>query len=116
MHELTVTESIFDIVHKHALRNRVARVVTVRLQIGSLSDLETVWLQRYFDRLSRDTVCAGARLAVERIPAVFDCRQCEEPFEINSLPQEDIVCPLCSGREVVLVSGREYRVKDMEAQ
>jgi hydrogenase nickel incorporation protein HypA/HybF len=116
MHELPVTKSIFQIVLKHAKMNNVKRVISVNLEIGALSDLQTEWVQRYFDRLSHDTVVEGAELKINRVPAVFRCNRCHRSFEINSLLEKDLSCGPCHSREVTLVSGREYRVRNMEAE
>jgi hydrogenase nickel incorporation protein HypA/HybF len=116
MHELPVTKSIFQIVLKHAEMGDVKRVISVNLEIGALSDLQSEWVQRYFDRLSRGTVVEGARLRIDRVPAVFRCNRCQQSFEINSLLEEDLSCERCHSREVTLVSGREYHVKNMEVQ
>jgi hydrogenase nickel incorporation protein HypA/HybF len=114
MHELYITKSIFHIVLKHAVKGNVNRVVSVNLEIGSLSDLQGEWLQRYFDRLSSGTVVEGAKLKITRVPTVFQCSQCHQSFEISSLIKEDLFCPHCHDREVSLVSGREYHIKNME--
>ena len=116
MHELLVTKSIFQIVLKHAEMGDVKRVISVNLEIGALSDLQSEWVQRYFDRLSRGTVVEGAKLEIKRVPAVFRCNRCQRSFEINSLFEEDLSCEWCHSREVTLVSGREYHVKNMEVQ
>lgn len=114
MHELSVTKSIYQIVMKHALLGRVSRVVSVNLEIGALSDLQSEWVQRYFDRLSRGTVAEGAKLKITRVPAVFQCNRCRQSFEISSLLEEELSCQRCHSREVSLVSGREYHIKNME--
>jgi hydrogenase nickel incorporation protein HypA/HybF len=116
MHELPITKSIFQIVLKHATANNVKRVVAVHLEIGALSDLQDEWVQRYFDRLSRGTVVAGAKLEINRVPAVFRCNACQGQFEVLSLLEEELSCRQCHSREVSLVAGREYRVKSMEAR
>lgn len=116
MHELPVTKSIFQIVLKHAEMSDVKRVISVNLEIGALSDLQTEWVQRYFDRLSYGTVVEGAELRVNRVPAVFRCNRCQRSFEINSLLEEDLACRRCQSKDVALVSGREYHVKDMEVE
>ena len=116
MHELPVTKSIFQIVLKHAEMGNVTRVISVNLEIGALSDLQTEWVQRYFDRLSRGTLVEGAELKINRVPAVFRCNRCQRSFEISSLLEEDLSCGHCDSREVTLVSGREYHVKNMEVQ
>ena len=116
MHELYVTKSIQQIVLKHALKGKVKRVLAVNLEIGALSDLQGDWLQRYFDRLSRGSVVEGAKLKITRVPAVFQCNRCHQSFEIDSLLEEDLSCRNCRSREVSLISGREYHVKNMEVQ
>ena len=116
MHELIVTKSIHQIVLKHALKGDVKRVLSVNLEIGALSDLQNEWLQRYFDRLSRGTVVEGAKLKITRVPAIFQCSQCQNYFEIGSLLKDELSCQQCHSREVSLVSGREYHIKSMEVQ
>ncbi|HSG15157.1 MAG TPA: hydrogenase maturation nickel metallochaperone HypA [Anaerolineae bacterium] len=116
MHELPITKSIFQIVLKHAQASSVNKVIAVNLEIGALSDLQTEWVQRYFDHLSRGTLVEGAKLKVNRVPAVFRCNRCQRSFEINSLLEENLSCRPCHSRDVTLVSGREYRVKNMEVE
>jgi Zn finger protein HypA/HybF involved in hydrogenase expression len=50
------------------------------------------------------------------VPAVFRCNRCQRSFEINSLLEENLSCRPCHSRDVTLVSGREYRVKNMEVE
>lgn len=116
MHELSVTKSIFQIVLKHASMSNVNKVLSVTLEIGSLSDLQSEWVQRYFDHLSHGTVVEGAKLKINRVPAVFLCSSCQGTFEINSLLEEELSCAHCHSLEVTLVSGSEYHVKNMEVQ
>lgn len=114
MHELSVTKSIHQIVMKHALLGRANRVLSVNLEIGAFSDLQSEWVQRYFDRLSRGTIAEGAKLKITRVPAVFQCNRCRQSFEINSLLEEELSCQECHSTEVSLISGREYIVKNLE--
>jgi hydrogenase nickel incorporation protein HypA/HybF len=116
MHELPVTQSIFQIVLEHAERGNVNRVISVNLEIGALSDLQEEWVQRYFDRLSRGTIAEGAKLRIVRVPAAFRCNRCQKSFEVGSLLEDDLSCKHCQSNEVTLVSGTEYLVKNMEVQ
>ncbi len=116
MHELPVTGEILKIVLKHAGLNAVSRVMTVHLQVGKLSDLEDEWIQRYFDYLSKGTVAEGAKLIIERMPIVIRCQSCSTSYEAEASKLADLVCPQCGGKDGELVSGREYRIKDMEVQ
>jgi hydrogenase nickel incorporation protein HypA/HybF len=117
MHELPITQSILDIVIKHASTNNVKRVMSVTLRIGEMSDLEDEWIQRYFDYLSKDTVAENAKLKIERTPVVMQCNGCSHSFEVNIRKTKEIACPGCGSRKnFSLVSGREYYVKDMEVR
>ena len=117
MHELPITQSILDVVVKHAHTNNVKRVLSITLRIGELSDLEDEWIQRYFDYLSKDTVAEKAKLKIERAPVVMRCNGCSRSFEANIKEKKEIACPECgSTKNFTLISGREYYVKDMEVQ
>ena len=114
MHELPVAERILSTVLQHASGHEVSKILVIHLKIGELSDLEGEWLQRYFDYLSRDTLAAEARLAIERAPIVIRCEGCSSDFEIKKEELKDAACPECGESRCRLVSGREYFVKNME--
>jgi hydrogenase nickel incorporation protein HypA/HybF len=116
MHELPVTESILKIVLKHAQANDVKKVKTIRLKVGMLSDLEDGWIQRYFDYLSKGTVAEGARLEIERTPIVMKCDACSGSYEVEAVDIGGMPCPACGGKGGTLLSGREYTIKEMEAE
>ena len=114
MHELAVTESILNVVLKHAQKNGVRQVLGIALRVGELSDLEDEWIQRYFDYLSKDTLAAGAKLNIERVPVVFRCEPCGHDFPVRIRDIDQVRCPLCQGEKMTLVSGREYFIKNIE--
>jgi hydrogenase nickel incorporation protein HypA/HybF len=114
MHELPVTESILKIVQKHARMNQIQRVVTIRLKIGEMSDLEDEWIQRYFDYLSKDTEAAGAKLVIERSPIVLQCTACSKTYETDKASLKEPSCPACGSKSATLVAGREYYIQDLE--
>ncbi len=116
MHELPVTQSILDIVVKHARMSGVKKIHAVNLAVGELSDLQDEWIQRYFDYISKGTLAEGARLVIERIPVVFRCSACSKEFQANVKEMKDITCPQCSQNNFELVSGREYHIRSMEAE
>ena len=107
MHELPVTQSILDIVLKHAGMHRVRRVHAINLAIGEMSDLQDERIQRYFDYISKDTPAEGASLVIERIPVVFRCNSCNKNSEVKKTQMRDFICPGCGGKSFSLVSGRE---------
>jgi hydrogenase nickel incorporation protein HypA/HybF len=116
MHELPVMQGILTIVLKHAAMHSVKKVHAINLLVGKLSDLEAEWMQRYFDYLGAGTVAAGARLNIEWVPAVLSCEACQERVEIGKVNLDGISCPACGKNKFQLVSGKEYHIKNMEAE
>lgn len=116
MHELPVIERISDIVIRHAVKNNVKKVVTVRLMVGELTDLLDEWMQKYFEYCTKDTIAEGAKLEIERIPAVMRCNSCSREFQVEKEKLESISCNACGEeKNFQLISGSDYFIKEMEA-
>ena len=114
MHELSVTESIVNIVVKNALANKAEKVLTIHLKIGEMTDLVGECIQQYFDYLSKGTIAEGAILSIEKSPVVFQCTACSTTFPVSLKESGKIVCHQCGGANVKMVSGREFYIKDIE--
>ncbi len=111
MHELAVTESILQIASEHASKAGAKKVTDVYLVLGRLSSIVDDSVQFYWDALSEGTICQGAQLHFERIPAKMACLDCGTSFE---LPGELILCPKCQGGHVKVITGDEFRVDSIE--
>jgi len=114
MHELPVIQTIMDLCLKHAARHGVRRILAIHLEVGEMSDLEDHWMQSYFDRISEGSIAEGAELLVKRTPVVMACSDCDQSFEVDLKKGSDIACPRCRGRNLTFVSGKDYKVVDME--
>ncbi|MEA4811914.1 MAG: hydrogenase maturation nickel metallochaperone HypA [Anaerolineaceae bacterium] len=111
MHELAVTEDILSIVLEEAQKKQAIQVTDIFLSIGHLSSIVDDSVQFYWDHISKDTICEGARLHFNRPPAVFRCKVCGETFEIK----DDLLpCPQCKRFNLEIVSGNEMQVDDIE--
>jgi hydrogenase nickel incorporation protein HypA/HybF len=111
MHELSLAQSILEIVQQAVPPDRDARASTVRLRIGELAGVVEDSLAFCFDAITRGTRLEGSRLAIERVPTEADCQSCRARVAISP-PQ--FCCPSCGGTEIVLVSGRELQVVEVE--
>lgn len=115
MHELPVIDSILNIVLRHAAVNQAQQIISITLQVGAMSDLEDEWMQRYFDQLSQGTVAESAVLKINRIPVMVACPSCGHEFEIFPHESKAIICLQCGQTKgFILLSGREYYIKEME--
>ena len=111
MHELSLSGAIVGTVEKHAAGRPVS---VVNLRIGALRQVVPDTLDFYFGFVAKGTVCEGARLVQELIPARLRCAACERQWEIE-LPV--FMCPDCgpSGR-VEVASGDEFEVESIEVE
>ena len=75
MHELSVSAAVVDTAVRHAGGRPVA---VVNLRVGHLRQVVPDSLLFYFGLVARDTVCAGARLEVEVVPARLRCEGCDD--------------------------------------
>lgn len=113
MHELAVTESILNIAVRHAEAAQAVRVTDLYLVLGQLSSLVDDSVQFYWDTISQATICEGARLHFERVPATLLCLNCNHTY---TLPDQLIACPHCGSERVKVTAGEEFRLDSIEVQ
>ena len=113
MHEMAITQSILDIAVQHAERSGTARVTALNLVIGQLSSIVDDSVQFYWDIISKDTLCEGATLNFERIPAEMNCLDCGHTYTLSRGLE---ACPNCEGFRVRVVAGDEFRLESIEVE
>lgn len=113
MHELSVTESILSIALKHASLAQAARVTNIHIVLGQLSTVVDNSVQFYWDLVSQDTICKGATLHFERVPAKLLCLDCNTEY---LLPGELSPCPQCGGYQVKILTGEEFWLDSIEIE
>lgn len=105
MHELSVTENILEIANRHAIQANAVRVTDIYIVIGRLSSIVDDSVQFYWDFVSQNTICQGALLHFERIPARLLCLSCQHEYTLDGDLSE---CPHCSSAQVKVLSGEEF--------
>lgn len=110
MHELSLSGAIVNTVVKHAA-GRPVTVVSMR--VGRLRQVVPDTLEFYFGFVARGTVCEGARLEQELIPARLRCEPCASEWEVD-FPM--FRCPSCGGAQVDVVSGNEFEVESIQVE
>lgn len=113
MHELSVSESILNLAISHAEKANAARVTDIHLVIGRLSSIVDDSVQFYWDIISENTLCYGAKLHFDRRPAVLKCVDCDHEFSIDEMMSP---CPLCGSYRAVLISGEEFYLDSIEIE
>jgi hydrogenase nickel incorporation protein HypA/HybF len=110
MHELSLSSAVLATTLKHADGRRVS---AINLRIGRLRQVIPDSLEFYFEFVSRETVCEGARLEMEVIDARLRCRPCGTEWAIE-IPA--FRCPTCGGSGVEVASGDEFEVESIEVE
>ena len=110
MHEFSVASAVVDTAVRHA---QGRRVLSVRVRCGRLRQVVPDSLEFAFGVLSRDTLCDGAVLEQELVPARLRCGACAREWEIE-LPV--FRCPDCGTAAVDVLSGEELEVDSIEIE
>ncbi len=113
MHELAITESILNIAVRHARQARAARVTDLHLVIGQLSSIVDDSVQFYWDLISQGTLCEGAQLHFDRLPAELVCLDCNHTYQLNGELSE---CPQCGSVQVKVTKGEEFYLDSIEVE
>jgi len=113
MHELSITQSMLDLVLEEAKKVKAERVEKINLVIGEMSGIVDQCVEFYFDFLSKDTIADGAILSFRKVPMQVHCGNCGETF----IPKEfDWTCPKCQGSGSEIVAGKELYVESIEVK
>ena len=113
MHELAVTQSVLEIVLRHARLAGGARVSAIHLVIGQISSIVDDSVAFYWQSVARGTPAEGARLCFRRVPARFRCEACGREFPLQEDARD---CPGCTSSSVWLIAGDEFSVESIEVE
>jgi hydrogenase nickel incorporation protein HypA/HybF len=107
MHELSLSESIAELVVECARREGLEKVTRVVLSLGVAAAVDADALSFCFPLTTAGTIADGAELVIERVPLKVHCEACGTDYA----PAEFVApCPVCGSYERRIVEGREMRV------
>ena len=111
MHELSIAQSLLNIVVQEAEKHGVDRITKVGVQVGKFTHVVPHALTFCFDMVKEGTVAADAELKVEEVPMAGWCQDCQKEFV---MADPTAACPQCGGNKVQLIGGRELQVAYIE--
>jgi hydrogenase nickel incorporation protein HypA/HybF len=109
VHEFSIARGVVDVALKHCDGRRV---IVVNMRIGALRQVVAATLAHAFELTARGTICDGALLVQEFVPARLLCPVCSGEWAIEA---PDFRCPSCDAAALV-VGGRELEVESIEVE
>jgi hydrogenase nickel incorporation protein HypA/HybF len=110
VHELSLCQSIGQIVRRHADDRTVT---VVHLQVGQLRQVVPDTLVYCWGIVNEGTVCEGSVLDIDHVPAAILCRDCGATTELQEMR---MTCGGCGGTHVSVTAGEELLVTSIELQ
>lgn len=113
MHEMSLCESILQVLEEQAKVQDYARVKVLRLEIGALAGVEPEAMRFGFDVVKRGTLAEDAELEIIHVPGQAWCMPCGKTVSIQ---QRFDACPHCGGYQLQISGGEELRIKELEVE
>lgn len=113
MHELSIAQSIVEIVLQHLPKEEDLTVKSVRLTLGAMAGVVPDSLEFCFGAITEGTPLQGAVLKIENVPLTAHCNACGHDGEIEPTL---FACPSCGATSLVILSGREMQLRDIEVE
>lgn len=111
MHELSIAQSIIEIVRSNIPTEDANLVRSVRVKVGEISGVIPESLEFCFEAITHDTPLQGAVLDCEHVPFVLQCKACGASFESE---MGIVLCTHCGGTDTQVLSGFELQVMEIE--
>jgi hydrogenase nickel incorporation protein HypA/HybF len=111
MHEISLCESLREILEEQAVEQGFERVTRVWLEIGPLSCVEPEALRFGFDAVMTGSVAEGAALEIAHPPGHARCLGCGAEMTVTD---RLATCPDCGATELRVTGGDALKIRKLE--
>ena len=111
MHEMSIAQSLIEIIKEEMDKHDAKVLRTVHLNIGQMSAVVPDSLSFCFEVITAGTELEGARLVMDLVPLEGFCRDCNDTFQIENYA---FACPACGSTEIEVIGGQDLSIVDME--
>jgi hydrogenase nickel incorporation protein HypA/HybF len=111
MHELSVAQSIVEIIRQHVPESEWEHVTAVRLKIGKVAGVVPESLEFSFQAITAESLFSHARLEIESVPFRIHCNTC------NTMTENEggfALCIKCGSTDTKILSGSELNISEIE--
>jgi hydrogenase nickel incorporation protein HypA/HybF len=113
MHELSIAQSILDIIDEYAASDGFSSVLRLELEIGALSGIEIDALQFALEAVRSSTRLAEAQITVEILEADGRCNACGTEFRLR---ETFAPCPRCGSGRIETHGGTDVRIRNLHVK
>ena len=111
MHEMSLCESVMQLLEEQAQQQDFSQVKTVWLEIGELAGVELASMRLCFEVISQGTLADKAKLEIIELPGEAWCESCAKTVRVQ---QRFDGCPDCGGYQLQVTGGDAMRIKELE--
>ena len=111
MHEYSIVASLVERVAREVEARPGAVVRKLHVRIGEQAGVELELLRTAFTTFRERSVCDGAELEIESVPAAWRCARCDRAIAAGAV----LRCPAC-GRPAQLAAGDDIILERIEME
>jgi hydrogenase nickel incorporation protein HypA/HybF len=112
LHEIGVMIEVVKTVENFAIKNGVTKIQTLVLQVGELSSVIPRYLEACYPAAIEGTLLQETELKIETLPGNAICKKCNKVYNII---ENKSICPHCQSRELEILCGKEFMIKEIIA-
>ncbi|NWF76874.1 MAG: hydrogenase maturation nickel metallochaperone HypA [Nitrospirae bacterium] len=112
MHEVSIAQGLLDIAIEHCKKGGYQRIESISVKIGKASGVVPDSLLFAFETLKIGTIAEKASLTINEIKVSGYCKNCECRFSVEEAYV--LECQKCGSTQLVIETGRELNIDEME--
>lgn len=113
MHELSIAQSILDIVNQHLPSSKAAKVRSIKIRVGKLSNILPDSLHFCFGALTKGSNFEKTQLIIKAIPLTIECKDCKKIYETDDYI---FLCPSCNSSDIAVLGGNDLNIEEIEIE
>jgi len=112
MHENKLIKKMVSILNREVESPDVGRVKTIHLEIGCLQHMAPLAVESHFSHIPKNDKLKHAKIKITELPIKVRCFKCGHEEVVEDCNNCD--CKKCSSKEVKIISGNEFLIKEIE--
>jgi len=113
MHEMSIAQSILDIVGEYMTKEDGGRLLEVAVEVGELTAVVPDSLTFCYEALVENSPYENSKIRINVIPLTGTCSKCNNSFKIEKF---EFLCPTCQSSNISVEGGEELRITHLEVE